>query len=276
MRNKLPRSLRISPRFIHHCIQQRSNPRGQFPASSSQQQLHLQHPTRTRTRTRTSTTTHVVELSRHISLSSSTYLSHNPPAKPPSSPRSSSPETKTTIMSSDDAYAAFLDKANEDPYKNTPATTQQPEGFVHTKTTDETTAVPTVLRDVEMYYISDTDEVFEPVVLSWSGAAQGRWPGVDEFKSLILPSASTTETADMQITILTPSSFDPKNQYATVLHAVKVAAGGGANGQDTEGVEVKVYRVQMSRTRVEYWVVGLDGRGNGGRVVGLKARAVES
>ncbi|KLJ11630.1 hypothetical protein EMPG_13192 [Blastomyces silverae] len=179
-------------------------------------------------------------------------------------------------MSSDDAYAAFLAKANEDPSKNIPATTQQQEGFVHTKTIDAAAAVPTVLRDVEMYYVSDTDEVFEPVALNWSGAAQGRWPGVDEFKSLILPSTSSAETADMQITILTPSSFDPKNQYATVLHAVKTAAGGGGNAQDMEGVEVKVYRVQMGRTRVEYWVVGLDASGNGGRVVGLRAKAVES
>ncbi|KAL2375999.1 hypothetical protein RJ035_008149, partial [Blastomyces gilchristii] len=68
-------------------------------------------------------------------------------------------------MSSDDAYAAFLDKANEDPCKDTPATNQQQEGFVQTKTTDAAAAVPTVLRDVEMYYTSDTDEVFEPVAL---------------------------------------------------------------------------------------------------------------
>ncbi|OJD23236.1 hypothetical protein ACJ73_05415, partial [Blastomyces percursus] len=81
-------------------------------------------------------------------------------------------------MSSDDAYAAFLDKANEDPSKDIPATKQLQEGFVQTKTTDAAAAVPTVLRDVEMYYVSDTDEIFEPVTLNWGGAAQGRWPGV--------------------------------------------------------------------------------------------------
>ncbi|KKZ67297.1 hypothetical protein EMCG_07016 [[Emmonsia] crescens] len=190
-------------------------------------------------------------------------------------------------MSSDDAYAAFLDKANEDPAKNTPTTQQQgQEEHVQTRTTDPSQCVPTVLSDVEMYYTSDTDEVFEPVALDWSGAAAGRWPGVDEFKSLILPSSSTrtfsasaaAEAEDMQISILTPSSFDPKNHYATVLHAVRTAVNGG-NERDMEGVEVKVYRVQMGRTRAEYWVVGLDrceGDGKGGRIVGLRAKAIES
>lgn len=220
-------------------------------------------------------------------------------------------------MSSDDAYAAFLDKANEDPAKNTPTTQQQgQEEHVQTRTTDPSQCIPTVLSDVEMYYTSDTDEVFEPVALDWSGAAAGRWPGVgiflplsssslsslfiyihmiiltiptpktDEFKSLILPSSSTrtfsasaaAEAEDMQISILTPSSFDPKNHYATVLHAVRTAVNGG-NERDMDGVEVKVYRVQMGRTRAEYWVVGLDrceGDGKGGRIVGLRAKAIES
>ena len=61
------------------------------------------------------------------------------------------------------------------------------------------------------------------------------------------------------------SSFDPRGQYASVREAVRVAA---------TGEEVKVYQVGIGGARVEYYVLGLDGKGR--RVVGLRARAVES
>ncbi|OJD13064.1 hypothetical protein AJ78_06436 [Emergomyces pasteurianus Ep9510] len=266
-------------------------------ALSSSQQLPLQHPT-------IATTTHVISLSHHIAFSTSTYLKshstnktnqvpnnhHSPRAKPASSlstSPSSSLLSSTNTMSSDDAYAAFLDKANEDPYKNISTTKRQGQDeHLQTRTTDPSQCVPTVLGDVEMYYTSDVDEAFEPVALDWSGAAEGQWPSVDKFKALILPSkdtfsASATATAeaeDMQISILTPSSFDPNNKYTTVLHAVKTAANGGSE-RDMEKVEVKVYRVQMGQTRVEYWVVALDrceGGGDGARIVGMRVKAIES
>ncbi|OAX85321.1 hypothetical protein ACJ72_00286 [Emergomyces africanus] len=273
----------------------------------SSHQRHLQHPT--------INPTHVIGPPHHIAFSTSTCLKihsnsnnsnnqtpnnhHNPGAKPTSlllspssslvSSKSTSKSTSTTkrTMSSDDAYIAFLDKANEDPSKNI-ATTQQhgPGEHLQTKATDPSQSVPTALSDVEMYYTSDTDEAFEPVALDWSGAAEGQWPSVDKFKALILPSSHTfsasaaAEAEDMQISILSPSSFDPNNHYTTVLHAVKTAAnsGGSSSERDLEKVEVKVYRVQMGQTRVEYWVVALDsGAGGGqGRIVGMRAKAIES
>ena len=66
------------------------------------------------------------------------------------------------------------------------------------------------------------------------------------------------------------SSFDPKNQYATVLKAVRKAA----SGSDKSDVGVKVYRIEMGSTRLEYWVLALDEKGE--RIVGMKARGVES
>lgn len=51
-----------------------------------------------------------------------------------------------------------------------------------------------------------------------------------------------------------------------MVRAVQEAASSGA--------EVKVYRVEIGRSRVEYFVLGLDG--DKGRVVGLKASAVET
>lgn len=41
-----------------------------------------------------------------------------------------------------------------------------------------------------------------------------------------------------------------------------------------EGGEVRVYRVETGGARVEYFVLGLEKEG--GRVVGVRARAVES
>ncbi|KAK2771823.1 hypothetical protein FQN53_004884 [Emmonsiellopsis sp. PD_33] len=186
---------------------------------------------------------------------------------------------------SDTAYLSFLDKANADltAGQSAPATSTKPRPF-QTKTIDDSQAqrVPAVLRDVRAEYESETDEPFEAVVLGWEGAGEGRWPGVDEFESLILPDTNLAIDADtatdanpnasnIQISTLPPSSFDPRGQYGDVIRAVQAAVSDSNSGE----AEVKVYRVQLGQTRVEYFVVGLDG-GDGGRVVGVRARAVES
>lgn len=75
---------------------------------------------------------------------------------------------------SDDAYMSFLDKANAD--LNAGLKTQQGTEPNRTETVDTTTQIPTPLQSVDSYYISDTDEPFEPVSLSWKGAKQGTWP----------------------------------------------------------------------------------------------------
>lgn len=56
--------------------------------------------------------------------------------------------------------------------------------------------------------------------------------------------------------------------------AATQAAGGGDKAIDETAVDVKVYRVEIGPSRVEYWVVALDVEG--GKLVGLKAKAVES
>lgn len=65
-------------------------------------------------------------------------------------------------MASDEDYAAFLDKANQD---TGGATTQSKQ--YGTKSVN--TAVPKALEQVEEYYTSDADEPFEPVSLTYSG-----------------------------------------------------------------------------------------------------------
>lgn len=78
-------------------------------------------------------------------------------------------------MSSDDAYMSFLNKANAD----LDAGRQQPatqSSRPHTKAVDADEQIPAPLTAVESYYVSETDEPFEPVVLRWGEARGGVWP----------------------------------------------------------------------------------------------------
>ncbi|EOD50202.1 hypothetical protein GTA08_BOTSDO00334 [Neofusicoccum parvum] len=150
-------------------------------------------------------------------------------------------------MASDEDYAAFLDKANQD--TGAPASAKS-KSFT-TKAVDS--AVPQVLQQIEEYYVSDADEPFEPVSLKWDGDAM---PSEGGFAKLI--------GHDSDASSISQKDFDPKNQYAKVIDAVKQAG-----SQD-----VSIFRVQHGSTRAEYYVVSLDKKG--GKIVGLKAVAVES
>jgi hypothetical protein len=57
--------------------------------------------------------------------------------------------------------------------------------------------------------------------------------------------------------------WDAQGQYKDVVDATREA---------TKGSDVRVYRIVRDGSRVEYWVVGLEG----GRLVGVKALAIES
>ncbi|MCJ1239439.1 hypothetical protein MMC14_007435 [Varicellaria rhodocarpa] len=151
-------------------------------------------------------------------------------------------------MSSDDAYSSFLDQANQDTgVSSTPAQAET----AHTKAVD--VEVPRVLSEIQQDYVSESDEPFEPVSLAWDGR---NMPSEDEFKELIGHQA--------EVSTLSVKEFDPRDHYRSVLQAVEKAGDG----------KVRVYRVEHGRTRMEYYVVGLDTEGK--RVVGLKAKAVES
>jgi hypothetical protein len=69
------------------------------------------------------------------------------------------------------------------------------------------------------------------------------------------------------VSTLSENSFDPRNQYAGVLKAVREAA---------SSKDVKVYRVETDggASRVEYWVLALYV--DGGKIVGVRAKAVET
>ena len=82
--------------------------------------------------------------------------------------------TSSLIMASDDAYASFLDKANSD--LDAGRAQQQGGSSVQTKTVHNSLSLPKPLKSVDAYYVSETDEPFEPVALPWEGAAKGKWP----------------------------------------------------------------------------------------------------
>ncbi|KAJ5113752.1 hypothetical protein N7456_002286 [Penicillium angulare] len=171
------------------------------------------------------------------------------------------PFSTSTTMASDDAYMDFLNKANAD--KNEDAGQAPAQGAqIKTKAVDTSLKLPSSLKNVDIYYVSDTDEPFEPVLLRWEGAAKGEWPSADAFSSLISPNSDISQG----ISTLSHSSFDPKNQYAEAVEAVRDAASNS---------DIKVYRAEITSTKLEYFVVALD-ESEGGRVIGLKAKAVES
>lgn len=66
-------------------------------------------------------------------------------------------------MSSDDAYSAFLDKANQDSGGSERFTESQ------SSLRATSTEVPKQLQQVEKYFSSETDEPFEPVSFKWEG-----------------------------------------------------------------------------------------------------------
>ena len=78
---------------------------------------------------------------------------------------SSSPARKLYVscrMASDEDYTAFLNKANQDPGTGASTPTSRPvvSKFVNTD-------IPQLLLDVKEYYVSDADEPFQPVSLTW-------------------------------------------------------------------------------------------------------------
>ena len=67
-------------------------------------------------------------------------------------------------MSSDEAYSAFLDQANQDTGAGDASTQSS-----HTQLKAADTEIPAVLQGIDQTYTSEADEPFEPVSLKWTG-----------------------------------------------------------------------------------------------------------
>ncbi|EFQ99489.1 hypothetical protein MGYG_02501 [Nannizzia gypsea CBS 118893] len=164
-------------------------------------------------------------------------------------------------MSSDAAYAAFLDKANEG-LDNATTSNKQPEGqegedsgFISSKRLDvDEQQIPPSLH-TKATYASETDMPFEPVVLH-----ADHFPSADEFKQL----AYSNKHDALEVSILSPTQFDPRGKYKEVIERVMESSSSDGS--------IQVYRVQHDHARVEYWLLAVDE----GRLLGLKARAIET
>ena len=73
-------------------------------------------------------------------------------------------QRESSQIMSDDAYSSFLDQANQDTGASKTSTKSK---SATTKAVDSD--VPVTLQKVDQYYVSESDEPFEPVSLKWSG-----------------------------------------------------------------------------------------------------------
>ncbi|KIW01130.1 uncharacterized protein PV09_07416 [Verruconis gallopava] len=152
---------------------------------------------------------------------------------------------KPPAMGSDEDYAAFLDKANQDVSGGASA-----QSATKSRPKATNTSVPSSLQKIEAYYTTDADEPFEPVSLKWEGDGI---PSASDFSDLI----------DAKAESISAKEFDPAGQYAELIEAVKKEGCG----------EVGYFRVALGGTRSEVWVVSANGKG---KLVGLRAVAVMS
>lgn len=159
-------------------------------------------------------------------------------------------------MSDDASYMAFLNKANEDPKSGTSESTSQTKSKFDPTTTSNS-ALPSSLQSIPdtLTYTSDTDSPFEAVVLNYSGDGL---PDQAEFKKALGAKADQGDVEE-----LTVHDFDPRGQYTEIIDRVKSAG---------DGKGVKVFRVEVGATRVEYYIVTLGDR----KLVGVYTKAVES
>jgi len=68
---------------------------------------------------------------------------------------------------------------------------------------------------------------------------------------------------DAEVSIMDVGEWDSSGQYTSIVHATREA---------TKGSDVRVYRINREGSRIEYFVVGVEG----GKLVGVKALAIES
>lgn len=164
-------------------------------------------------------------------------------------------------MSDDASYASFLDKANADPKAGagstkaeSTATSQGRSKFDPTSSSSSSSALPASLKSLpDVTYTSDTDSPFEPVLFSYAGSSL---PSAAEFAE------AAKKTGDVEE--LSVSDFDPRGEYTEVVRRVEQAGG--------KGGAVKVYRVGVSQTRAEYYILTLAD----GLLLGVMTKAVES
>ncbi|KIW14018.1 hypothetical protein PV08_06799 [Exophiala spinifera] len=169
-------------------------------------------------------------------------------------------------MSDDASYTAFLERANA-PLQSHPPTHEQASSTSERRTqfdpstsTSTTAALPASLRSLpDVTYTSDTDSPFEPVAFNYADSAL---PSAQQFEKCLRH--KTPRDAAPAVEELETSAFDPRGEYEDIIARVEQAG--------IEGAGVKVFRVEVSATRVEYYIVTVGEN----MLVGVVTKAVES
>ncbi|EHY53420.1 hypothetical protein HRR83_003626 [Exophiala dermatitidis] len=170
-------------------------------------------------------------------------------------------------MADDASYTAFLEKANADvsgpshSHEQSPSTSQARTKLdPTTSTTSQLEALPASLKSLpsDLTYTSDTDEPFQPIALNYAGT---ELPNAEEFRKCLGAKGQTAGAVEE----LSAEEFDPRGQYKDIIERVSQAA-------KEQNLKVKVYRVEISRTRAEYYILTLGEK----MLVGVYVKAVES
>ncbi|GJD01630.1 hypothetical protein ColKHC_10455 [Colletotrichum higginsianum] len=172
---------------------------------------------------------------------------------------------------SDADYAAFLDKANQDPNEGYAKPTGNKSNEF--KAQDQGVEVPKAIQDVlkqDKVYVSDADEPFVGVALAWDEAGKGLPDeGANEIAAAV-EFAQLIEHPDAEnagVELLDPVDWDSNGDYKDIFEAVRKAG---------KGNDVRVYKVPKGGVRTEYWLVTTDGKGKQAKLVGVKALSIES
>lgn len=170
----------------------------------------------------------------------------------------------THTMADDASYSSFLNQTNQpvSAQSQTESTSKAHSRFDPTESHSAAPASISSLLDTNPTFTSETDSPFKVVFFNYAGADL---PSASQFKQCL--SKSKSHSAFGEIEELSVKDFDPKNEYKSVIDAVSQA---GASGKG----DLKIYRVQVSTTRVEYYIITIaaDGR----KLVGVFTEAVES
>ncbi|KIX94548.1 uncharacterized protein Z520_09594 [Fonsecaea multimorphosa CBS 102226] len=168
-------------------------------------------------------------------------------------------------MSDDSSYLSFLEKANANPKAGQTLAESESTSQRRSKldpTTSSSDALPPSLKALpDITYTSDTDAPFEPVLFNYSGS---ELPSSAEFAKCVFSSKSGGGSGSDGVEELSIRDFDPRGQYGEVIQRVEQAGKGKAG--------VKVYRVETSKTRVEYYILTVGES----MLVGVVTKAVES
>jgi len=169
-------------------------------------------------------------------------------------------------MADDASYMSFLNKANADPKSGQGSTmaesesTSQARSDLDPTSSSSSEGLPASLKRLpDITYTSDTDSPFEPALFSYS---ETELPGAQDFEKVL--SHTRHGKGDDEVEEINVDDFDPRGDYKEIIRRVEQA------GKGTKGV--KVFRVQVSSTKVEYYILTIGDRS----LIGVVTKAVES